>query len=178
MTATPPTTRWIYVTDLSGEPLPGYDPFAPVALWDSDSADLSRLISLVLTSLYTDRLADASDQISDLVSRPHPDRRGWWADTPTDRLGSRLWLLMRAPLAGDRGQDTTDRAADYIREALAWMIDDGLIASVDVQTEIRSGGDPGGSGQTLAAEVTLIRGDGTGVTLTWPDLWPSDIGDT
>jgi phage gp46-like protein len=86
----------------------------------------------VIISLFCDRLADAADVILDGTD----DRRGWWGDTPLpdatdvaggiDLTGSRLWLLARSLQL----PETLRRAETYAREALQWMIDDGVAGSV------------------------------------------------
>jgi phage gp46-like protein len=87
--------------------------------------------SAVLVSLFTDRLA-SSDYIS-----PDPaainDRRGWWGDTYEPSLiGSRLWQLDRSK----KTDQTTllNQARDYCAEALQWLLDDGVAASISVTT--------------------------------------------
>jgi phage gp46-like protein len=63
------------------------------------------------------------------------DRRGWWADefaaVEGDRIGSRLWLLDRSK----RTNETVLRAKQYVREALAWMLEDKVVASIDVDVD-------------------------------------------
>lgn len=95
-------------------------------------ADEPGLATAVLLSLFLDRRAEADDQVDDtgLLAR-----RGWVGDALSipgaasgDRVGSRLWLLARA-----KQQDETLRLAeDYAREALDWLLADGLAAEVAV----------------------------------------------
>ena len=89
------------------------------------------LQTAVVVSLFTDRRAEPDDAIPDGSN----DRRGWWGDTyaaiPGDQIGSRLWLLGRAK----ETQDTLNRAREYALEALQWLVDDGLVKSVDVTAE-------------------------------------------
>lgn len=90
------------------------------------------LATAVLLSLFLDRRAEADDPVENagLLTR-----RGWVGDAlaipgaaPGDRIGSRLWLLARA-----KQQDETLRLAeDYAREALDWLLADGLAAAVAV----------------------------------------------
>jgi phage gp46-like protein len=90
------------------------------------------LATAVLLSLFLDRRAEADDQVdgAGLFAR-----RGWVGDAlaipgaaPGDRIGSRLWLLAR-----EKQQDETLRLAeDYAREALDWLVGDGLAAEVAV----------------------------------------------
>jgi len=109
---------------------------AQSADWAFDGNDLvtdDSLRSAVVISLGTDRLAEATDVIPDGSN----NRRGWWGDMPLDGqaaagkpdlIGSRLWLLRRATQT-----ERTERLAEqYCREALAWLIEDGVAAKVDV----------------------------------------------
>lgn len=78
------------------------------------------LESAVYLSLFTDARAEESDTL------PHgeTDRRGWWGGA----IGSRLWLLARAKDV----PDTYAKAKQYALEALQWMLDEKVAASVDV----------------------------------------------
>jgi phage gp46-like protein len=81
------------------------------------------LESAVLISLFTDRRAEASDVVPDGSN----DRRGWWGDSGSLYLiGSRLWLLRRAKQI----PAVLSTAQGYCTEALQWLIDDGVVASV------------------------------------------------
>lgn len=113
------------------------------------------LMTAVLISLFTDRRANDDD----VLPQAGADRRGWWGDAysddPNDRIGSRLWLLEREKLT----EATALKARDIVREALDWMVRQGLVLQVDVTAEIRrptaalvSGG--------LAIGVQLHRPDG------------------
>ncbi len=86
------------------------------------------LRTAVIVSLFTDRRAGAADEPPDGTD----DRRGWWGDVypavDNDLIGSRLWLL-------DRAKQTSAnlrRAEAYAQEALAWLVEDGVLASVAV----------------------------------------------
>lgn len=102
---------------------------------DVDLATDEGLMTAVMLSLFLDRRAEPDDKPPSGDAR---DRRGWWADqfaaVPGDRYGSRLWLLDRAK----RTNETALRAKEFIREALAWMIDDRVAAGIDVTTEVTS----------------------------------------
>jgi phage gp46-like protein len=104
----------------------------------------------VLVSLFTDR------RVSEVEAErvPGGDRRGWWADSESLRLegdaspviGSRLWLL--------QGRPFTDAAPvvaeEYIREALAWMVEAGAVGKIDVTAVVLSP-------RRLGLGVTLYR---------------------
>jgi len=112
------------------------------------------LQTAILISLFTDRLAAASDQT------PDGDRRGWWGDDPHHLMGSRLWLLGRV-----KGpQDVAKRAHDYAAEALQWLIDDQVVARFDINAQwiARS---------RLNLIVTAYRQDGSHVALKFDNVW-------
>ena len=94
-----------------------------------DSAE--PLVRAVVISLFTWRRANPDDDLP--APGPNALRMGWWGDSfpavPNDRIGSRLWLLSRAKLTND----TVIRAKEYADEALRWLIDDGVVARVDVE---------------------------------------------
>lgn len=101
---------------------------------DASGTDLAQDNSLrtaIIISLFTDRRANADDVIPDGTD----NYRGWWADAYSDvkgdLIGSRLWLL-------DREKQTTDvlaRAKEYVREALQWLLDDGIATHMSIETE-------------------------------------------
>jgi phage gp46-like protein len=151
---------YVYATDLTGAPLPGFDPFDLTPAVPGDP--LVTLAQLVLVSLLSDREALVSDRIPDGTD----DRRGWWADAYEEdgaKVGSRLWLLMGQPVRNT----TPDDAKAYGEEALAWMTRDGLAAGVVVDAETQ------GTAQErrIAVGINVTRGDGTGVRIRFPDLW-------
>jgi len=97
-----------------------------------DLATTGGLLSAVLVSLFTDRLASADYLPPD--PNAVPDKRGWWGDTYEPHLlGSRLWQLNRSK----KTNSTTllAQAQDYCMEALQWLIDDGIAAAVAVNTQ-------------------------------------------
>jgi phage gp46-like protein len=118
-------------------------------VWDNDNlrADLVAgsqglitdpgLTTQVLISLFTDARARPGDVLPDASGASARalaalNRRGWLGDALStiqgDRIGSRLWLLSRAK----QTEQTRRQAITYANEALAWLIGDGLAASVTV----------------------------------------------
>lgn len=100
----------------------------------------------VIISLFTDRLAEADDVLPDNSGQ----RRGWWGDSfpdiEGDRIGSRLWLLAREK----QMPSVLERARAYAKEALAWMVEDGVARGVEVEAEFQGIG-------TIALGVTILR---------------------
>ncbi len=87
------------------------------------------LRTAVLVSLFTDRVAPAGY----VGPNGDTDPRGWWGDSyEASPIGSRLWMLSRAK----KTDNTTilAQAKGYCLEALQWLIEDGIAASIVVNT--------------------------------------------
>ena len=137
-----------------------YDPQAKafdLAIAEGDLAADSSLETAVLLSLYTDRRALDEDELPDGGT----DRRGWWADAYGDRqIGSRLWLLSR-----EKELDSVlRRAEEYASEALAWLTEDEIAASVEVEAiHLRRG--------VLQLIVRIQRGEGSALERRYDYVW-------
>jgi phage gp46-like protein len=128
--------------------------------WAINGADLlsgDDLATAVYISLFTDRLAEASDVLPDNIG----DRRGWWGDAYDEYpIGSRLWLLSRSVLS----QVIANKAIDYATEALQWLIGDQVAASVAVTAAITLP-------KMLALTVVISMANGTTRTLKYNWAW-------
>jgi phage gp46-like protein len=125
-------------------------------------AQADELKTAILISLFTDREADEGDGVE-----PNA-RRGWWGDAyaevANDKIGSRLWLLRQRRASTS---DTPRLAEQYVREALQWMIDDGVADDV-------------------AATASYIRADVLKITVDikkpdkvapkWETVWEGEYG--
>ncbi len=84
----------------------------------------------VLLSLFTD--APAADDELAIAGLTREQNRGWWGndfpDVDGDVWGSKLWLLQRAK----RTDETLARANGYARDAVAWMITDGVASKIPI----------------------------------------------
>ncbi len=94
------------------------------------TADMNDSLSrAVVISLFTWRLADTGDVYDG------SNKYGWWGDTypvePGDKIGSKLWQLLRRKLT----DDVIAEVEDVSRDSLQWMIDDGICSNVDVSVE-------------------------------------------
>jgi phage gp46-like protein len=117
----------------------------------------SDLSTAVIISLFTDRVANASDALPDTSG----DRRGWWGDLGQDiPIGSRLWLLARSKLSNA----VAVAAKGYITEALQWLISDGVAAAVQVVTTVVLP-------NMLTATVTLQQSTGTTTAFKFNWAW-------
>jgi len=129
------------------------------------------LETAIIISLFTDRRANPDDELPAEAS----DRRGWWGDVappsvdgrPVDgaRIGSRLWLL-------NREKQTTvvlARAREYCREALAWMIEDGVCDRIDIDVEIVRTG-------VLGFRIVIYRPQAGAVDFKYDYAWQGQQG--
>jgi phage gp46-like protein len=119
------------MTDIRTVMLPVPPGQPPLFDWAIEGPSLEAddgLETAVIISLFTDRRANADDVLPD----GGDDRRGWWGDgwpdVDRDKIGSRLWLLSREK---DMRQ-VVNRAREYARESLQWLIDDGVARQVEV----------------------------------------------
>lgn len=112
----------------------------------------SDLATAVLISLFSDAQADSDDALPDAAA----GRRGWWGGA----IGSKLWLRQRAKPT----PALLVQVKDDIQQALAWLVDDGVAASVDVATEFTRPG-------MLGARITIHRGAGPSLSLRFANLW-------
>ena len=135
---------------------------ADMGLEDDDVAEDNGLRTAVLKSLFLDRRAEEGDVIPDGTD----NRRGNWADEfnpdPDDLEGSRLWLLERVKVT----PAIQPRAELYGREALAWMVSDGVVEKVGFATEIVDG--------ALFYLVTLERPEGDPVKFRFAHVWDGE----
>ncbi|HLO61388.1 MAG TPA: phage GP46 family protein [Azonexus sp.] len=119
------------------------------------------LVRAVIISLFTWRRANPDDEL------PGDQRMGWWGDSfptvPNDRIGSRLWLLSRAKFS--KNNSPVDRAREYAEEALAWLVEDGVVARVEVEAA-RIGID------ALGLACRFYKSDGTRrAEVRFTDVW-------
>lgn len=98
--------------------------------WQQGSGDLATgnaLQTAIIISLFTDRVARNDDDTDG------SDRRGWWGDAGSEMdIGSRLWLLRRQKLTIHVAQ----KAEEYAREGLNWLVADGVVSAINVATQI------------------------------------------
>lgn len=116
------------------------------------------LVRTVVISLFTWRRAAPDDPVDD------EERYGWWGDSfPREadgRIGSRLWLLRRVKLT-----EHTQRDAEfYAAEALRWLIDDGQVLDVAINSERADS-----SRLNLRVVLTLLSGQR--LTIEPDQLW-------
>lgn len=137
---------------------------ADLVLIDQDLASDAGLETAMGLSLFTDRRAQPDDVAP---SGDPADRRGWWADqfadVEGDLFGSRLWLLDRSKAT----QETLIRAREYALEALRWLVDDEVAASIDVATSFIELG----AQNALLMVITGTRPDGSTFSFRFARVW-------
>lgn len=131
--------------------------------WTVSSADLASddgLETAVLLSLFTD--AAASEE--ELAAAGLTNRRGWWGDAwavvAGDAMGSKLWLLRREKLTAG----TVTRARQYVLDALAWLVQDGVADGVEVTAEVQGL-------DRLALAVVVVRRDRPAARFRFERFW-------
>ncbi len=115
--------------------------------------DLGRddgLETAVLLSLFTDARADLGEV------GEGGNVRGWWADRPGDRWGSKGWLLenrgLSAPVAAEYRR--------HVEDALRWLVTRRIASSVEVEVLLREG-------SRLELGVRIVRGTARGYDAAW-----------
>jgi len=89
------------------------------------------------TAVYLSLFTWARAKDDDALPGDATDRKGWWGDLDGEALhgtkviGSRLWLLARAL----KTEATRQSAIAYAREALLWLVNDGVAARITVDAE-------------------------------------------
>ncbi|MFC3716797.1 phage GP46 family protein [Luteimonas soli] len=121
------------------------------------------LETAITLSLFTDRLADAGD----VLPAGSEHRRGWWGDSfaefDGDLIGSRLWLLAREKQL----PVVLQRARDYARESLRWLVDDGIARNVEADAQFVGLG-------VLALTVTVERAVAGPVRFRFEIFWGTE----
>lgn len=106
------------------------DDYFDLKLDNGDMVLDDSLETAVIISLFTDRRVAAEE-----LARDQTDKMGWWGDmfpdVDQDKIGSRLWLLRRAK----RTTATLRLFEDYCKEALQWLVEDGVATAIKVTAE-------------------------------------------
>lgn len=135
--------------------------FADIDTAGSDLLTDDGLQTALIISLFTDRRVSEGEELPAGES----DRRGWWGDVgglPSDRIGSRLWLLEREKAL----PEVVARANEYAREAVQWIIQDRVATRVDVVAESTRF-------EELDIQVSVCRPNGSVVKSRYSYNWQS-----
>lgn len=115
------------------------------------------LQTAVVLSLFTDRVAAAGETAP-------TSWRGWWGDAypevEGDKIGSRLWELAREKHL----PSVLGRAELYAREALQWLVDDGIASDIDVSAELQGT-------EVLGLSISIKRSTKPVVQFRFESFW-------
>jgi phage gp46-like protein len=149
-------------------------PSSDLSITKGDFTPDNGLMTSVIISLFTDRLAEDDDFIPDGTG----NRRGWWGDAPLDGdntgetqylIGSRLWLLRREK----QTTNTLNRGIIYCKEALQWMLDDEVAQHIDVQAQWGSTGNLLGQ---MILTITIYEFGSTAQPNSFQLFWNATLG--
>lgn len=125
------------------------------------------LQTAIILSLFTDRRASADDLLPNGVT----NKRGWLGDAfmgeQGDVWGSRLWLCYGGKVA----DDLLERARFAAKEALAWLVRDGIAGRVDVSSEWV----PSGTGRADRLAVRPVIYQSSNKSPIYDVLWGTSI---
>lgn len=106
------------------------------------------LETAVIISLFSDQRVAESELPPGVTSR-----KGWWGDeflpNPGDQYGSKIWTFARDKSLPQTAGSVQVRA----KQALQWMLDDGVASTVEVAAEAR--------GDIIVFEIKIKQPDGT-----------------
>lgn len=124
-----------------------------------ETGDLTRVVGFdtnLQMSLFAERRAAPSEMPESSL------RRGWWGNVTGDdlsfQIGSKLWTLEQVrntPLV-------LNKAIDYARQAVQWLVDDGLLKDVKVTGEFIENG--------IQLQLLLVR-DQSNTESKYYSLW-------
>lgn len=123
----------------------------------------SSLQVAVEMSIFTDRRATTAE-IQQFQSgiQERQTRRGFWGNTFKDYTqGSGLWLLEREK----KTNETLSRAKVYCNDSLQWLVDGGVVESVETETSF--------DGDALIITVSITKPDGQPAGFKYQFTWDS-----
>lgn len=126
------------------------------ALSEGDLQTGQDLETACLVSLFSDALATSDFTPTDGTT----DRRGWWADYYQQPTGSNLWQLDRAKTT----RANLGLAQSTVQQALQWLIDDGVVASIVVNTQYITA-------NMMGIAVAFTKPDGTQTRFMFGWAW-------
>ena len=119
--------------------------FWDIAIQDGQLSTTDSIENAVILSLGTDKRVNIEE-----LPFEHNDQRGWWGDILMENheIGSKLWLLKREKIT----ENMLENTENYAREALVWLVSDGIVKSIDVQAVLGSY-----NNITILVNITLLN---------------------
>jgi len=131
-------------------------------LKDGDLERDEGLETAVSISLFSDqRITDEE------LPQGEESKKGWWGDMfpdiDRDQIGSKIWTLARSK----RTLETLRRTEDYAKEALAWLIEDGIASTVSAVASFE--GDVSAGKWRLDVSITKPNGTQSKYQVLWDE---------
>lgn len=135
---------------------------ADIEIESGDFKQANYLETAVLVSLFSNRRAtdDELNTYARGIAKPELNE-GLWIDTYRSGIqyGSGFWLLARE----NKKQETLSRFESYSKEALKWVIDDGVAKFVDTEASF--------SGDQVYLVITITKENGEQFVATFDFAW-------
>ena len=112
------------------------------------------LFTAVLLSLFVDKRAEIEQ-----LPFGESDQRGYWADTVENRHGSLLWTLEREKITSE----TLERAKTYAKDALVWMLEQGIASKINIQAFIKGM-------SAISLRIQISQGNNSQYHYLWDNL--------
>lgn len=136
----------------------GRDEWADIKKEEGDFVRDGGLETAILMSLFVDQRVREEDSETG-------ETRGFWAENLIGyNMGSKLWLLDRSKITND----TLRLYEQYVKEALAWMIDENIIRDVSAEA-VRNG-------NRISCTMTVYRPEGDVSRYKFYDKWATQVG--
>ena len=117
--------------------------------------------SVVISTLVEDRESMPTSADINTV------RGGWWGDSlESYHLGSKLWTLLRHGIT----PSVLKKAAEHVKKALKWMLDDGIAKAVEVSAVQSS------QAYRIDLEIKIEKPDGSVEPYKWQVNWRATNG--
>lgn len=144
------------------------------SIWPPSDEWSGNALDAIEAEIFASLFSDARVSFEEL-DRGDTEQRGWWGDSfpevKNDVWGSKFWLAERAKLTSDPNISGVNLATmrKWAQEALQHMIDDGVIVSLEIETE-RVGNEA-----RLGITTVRTRGDDP-KTRFFDALWTEKFG--
>lgn len=140
--------------------------YADFMIADRDVDRDAGIETAVMLTLLTDKRAEAGDPLPDGSGY----KGGWWGDSlpvvPDYEMGTKLWLLQRSKTLSE----IPAIAKEYLNDGFKWMIEDGIVKSVEVAVERRRD-----LKDTLYFALTFVKPEGTTIFYKFYYNWEAQI---
>lgn len=118
-------------------------------------------VQIANEDLFLENSLETAVIISLFTEQRVEGEKGFWGDSiENDLWGSKLWTLAREKLT----ETVRSKYQEYSREALQWLIDDKVVKSINLTSEIVKP-------DSIYLSVEIIRPDGSTVGYRFNTIW-------